>query len=217
MRAVLDLLLPPACPGCGREGVALCSACSRPLLRRLDEPPGTLMGLPGDLPPGIVQLEWCGAFTGPVRAALHALKYDGEQRLAVPLGGAMADRWRRVGAGGEVLVPVPIHAAKRRERGFNQAESLARAAARALGLPVIDALERSAETAAQHALDRTARARNVGHAFAVRPDMAPRLRGRWVVLVDDVVTTGATLAGCAAALAACHVLAVSALAVARER
>jgi len=217
MRAVFDLVLPPVCPGCGREGEVLCSSCLVPLRRRVNEPPGIPLGLPGDLPTGIVQLEWCGAFTGPVRAALHALKYEGERRLEAPLGQALAERWRRVAAGGDVLVPVPIHAAKLRERGFNQAHSLARVAGHGLGLPVVGGLERREATVAQHALGRGARARNVGGAFAVRRDLRDQLRGRWAVLVDDVVTTGATLAGCAAALEGAGVLAVSALAVARER
>jgi ComF family protein len=217
VRAVMDLLLPPVCPGCRREGAVICATCVATLRRRIAEPAGTPLGLPGDLPQGIVQIEWCGAFTGPVRAAVHALKYEGERRLADPLGGALADRWRRVAAGGDVLVPVPIHAARLRERGFNQAESLAQAAGRGLGLPVLDALERRTATAAQHALGRGARASNVGGAFAIRAGLQGRLRGRWVVLVDDVMTTGATLAGCAAALHQAGVLAVSALAVARER
>lgn len=217
MRAALDLLLPPTCPGCGREGEPLCHRCRRPLLRRLDEPPGALIGLRGGLPPGIVQMEWCGAFTGPVRGAIHALKYDGERRLVAPLAEAMAERWRRVGAGGDILVPVPIHPARRRERGFNQAEALTVAVGSALGLPVLDALERRAETRAQHALDRGARARNVGEVFALRHGAVARLHGRWPILVDDVVTTGATIAGCARALHGATVVAVSALSVARER
>jgi ComF family protein len=176
-----------------------------------------LLGLPSGLPPGVVQLEWCGAFTGPTRAALHSLKYDSERRLVGPLARAMSDRWRRVAAGGEVLVPVPIHAAKRRQRGFNQAELLAREVGRILGLPVADILERREQTQAQHALGRGARARNVAHAFGVREGAAVAVAGRWVVLVDDVVTTGATLAGCARALDEAGALAVSALAVARER
>jgi ComF family protein len=116
-----------------------------------------------------------------------------------------------------VLVPVPIHAAKRRERGFNQADALAREVGRALRLPVLDVLERRAETVAQHALGRGERARNVRRAFAVRESAREVLHGRWAILVDDVVTTGATLEGCARALDEAGVLAVSALAVARER
>jgi len=119
MRALLDLLLPPDCPGCNREGEVLCEPCRAPLSRRLREPPGVPLGLPADGPLGLVQLEWCSAFTGPTRRALHALKYDGERRLTAPLGEAMAARWRAAGRGGDVLVPVPVHAGRRRERGFD--------------------------------------------------------------------------------------------------
>lgn len=217
MRALVDLLLPPTCPGCGREGEVICARCRRPLDRRLGEPPGVPIGLSSTIPDGIVQLEWCAAFTGPTRAALHALKYDGERRLATPLGDALAARWRRAGIGGDVLVPVPVHASRRRERGFDQAELLADVAARGLRLPVDVALERRELTAAQHDLGRQARASNVGGAFAVRVGHERAIRDRWVVLIDDVTTTGATLAECAAALHKAGVLAVSALTVARER
>lgn len=215
--ALLDLLLPPSCPGCAVEGEVLCRGCRRPLERRLDEPPGAPLGLASPLPPGVVQLEWCAAFTGPARAALHALKYDGEQRLAGPLGELLAARWRRAGAGGDVLVPVPIHPDRRRVRGFNQASLLALAAGRALRLPVVEALARGQATNAQFGLGRRARQANVGHAFVATPSGAEAVRGRWVVLIDDVTTTGATLAGCAAALLGAGALAVGALTVARER
>ena len=111
--------------------------CERLIGRRLAEPAGAPIGLPTAMPAGLVQLEWCASFGGPARACLHALKYDGERRLAAPLGRLMAQRWRAVGIGGDVLVPVPVHAARRRERGFDQAELLAQGAARALGLPVV--------------------------------------------------------------------------------
>lgn len=217
MRVLLDLLLPPDCPGCDREGDVLCEACRAPLTRRLEEPAGVPLGLPADVPLGLVQLEWCAAFTGPTRRALHALKYDGERRLAAPLGDAMAARWRVAGRGGDLLVPVPVHTLRRRERGFDQAEDLARACGRALRLPVLNALVRRERTVAQHALGRRERALNVGGAFGLRDGAADKVAGRWAVLVDDITTTGATLAGCAAALYAADALAVSALTVARER
>ena len=217
MRAALDLLIPPTCPGCRREGSLICATCWQGLERRLNEPAGVPIGLLSPLPEGIAQLEWCTSFTGVARAALHALKYDGERRLAAPLGRLMADRWRKVGVGGQLMVPVPVHPARRRERGFDQAELLALAAGRELRLPVISALVRHERTEAQHSLGRGARARNVGRAFIVPAGMVGAVRGRWMVLVDDVMTTGATLAGCAAALADAGALAVSALTVARER
>ena len=199
------------------EGETLCRRCTAPLRRRLDEPAGIPIGLPGDLPDGIVQLEWCASITGPVRAALHALKYDGARRLAEPLGAALAQRWRRAAAGGDLLVPVPVHAARRRERGYDQAVLLAGACGRALGLPVREALVRVESTQAQHGLGRTDRTANVSGAFAVAEPYRRVVQGRWIVVVDDVVTTGATLSGCAAALYRAGALAVSGLAVARER
>ncbi|MET0772044.1 MAG: ComF family protein [Candidatus Limnocylindrales bacterium] len=217
MRRLLDLLLPPTCAGCGLEGVPLCSRCRVPLARRLDEPPGMPLGLIAPLPVGIVQLEWCATFGGPVREALHALKYRGERRLAPTLAGAMAERWRRAGRGGEVVVPVPVHPARRRERGFDQAEDLARGVAAELRLPWSYALERRTRTLAQHALGRTERAANLVGAFAVRPDRRGVIAGRWVLLIDDVTTTGATLAECACALRDAGARAVSALTLARDR
>jgi predicted amidophosphoribosyltransferase len=126
MKKVLDLLLPPSCPGCGREGLAVCDACLAHMGRRLEEPAGIPLGLPSSQPHGIVQLEWCASFNGPARASVHALKYDGELRLVGPLSELMAARWLRSGIGGAILVPVPVHAQRRRQRGFDQAELLAR-------------------------------------------------------------------------------------------
>lgn len=217
MDRLIDLLLPPNCPGCGREGSAPCPACTLRIGRRLGEPAGAPLGLASALPAGLVQLEWCAAFTGAARACLHALKYDGERRLARPLGGLMARRWREVATGGGVLVPVPVHAARRRERGFDQAELLANEVGQALGLPVERILARAERTIAQHGLGRDARAGNVGHAFVVDPLLAGKVSGRWVVLIDDVVTTGSTLAACAAALRGAGASSVSALTLARER
>lgn len=217
MQRMLDVLLPPCCPGCGQEGEIVCGQCRRLLERRLAEPAGVPLGLRSQLPAGIVQLEWCAAYSGPARACLHALKYDGERRLVGPLAELMAERWRSAAIGGELLVPVPVHAARRHQRGFDQAELLARAVSSRVGLPVVSALRRTTSTAAQHQLGRSDRASNVGHAFAVDERHATRVRGRWVVLVDDLTTTGATFSGCARVLYEAGASAVSALALARER
>ena len=217
MAVLLDLVLPPRCPGCGREGAPICSRCMRPLERRLDEPPGVPVGLPVELPEGLVQLEWCAAFTGPVRAALLALKYGGDRRVAQPLGSAAGRRWRRAGVVGDLLVPVPIHAERLRSRGYDQAVLLARVAARELGLPMVPALRRAEATAAQYRLGRARRAANVGHAFECLPEHRAAVRGRQVVLVDDIFTTGSTLVACATALYAAGARCVAGLTVARER
>ncbi len=217
MHRLVDLLLPPRCPGCAREGAALCRPCRRIVGRRLDEPAGVPIGLLSSLPVGIVQLEWCSSFTGPTRAAVHALKYDGERRLAAPLADVIATRWKRAAIGGDFLVPVPVHSARRRQRGFDQAELLALEMGRRLELPVVRAIQRASATEAQHGLGRQARAGNVDQAFTVANATAGRVEGAWAVLVDDVVTTGATLGACAAALYRAGAGAVSAVCLARER
>ena len=214
----LDLALPASCAGCGREGQALCGECRTALDIRLMAAPGVPIGLPADIPAPLLQLEWCAPFTGVARRALHSLKYDGERRLAPLMGAAVARRWARAGAAGDAFVPVPASPDRVRERGYDQAALIATEAARRLSLPVIEALERTRATTAQFDLDRAARATNLVDAFRVRNLAAGEtVRGRWLVLVDDVVTTGATLASCAVALLDAGALAVSAIAVARER
>lgn len=231
----LDLALPGRCSGCGREGDPLCSVCVLALDARLELPGGTPIGMPVDLPAPLLQLEWCAPFAGPVRAALHDLKYSGERRLARPLGLAIARRWRRAGEGAMLVVPVPVHAERERRRGYDQAALIAAVAAADLGLPYVRALDRARATTAQFELGREDRAANVAGAFRLRAPgserRTPRLAhasgaaglaggsvaGCWVLLVDDVVTTGATLAACAMALERVGALGVSAITVARER
>lgn len=199
------------------EGAVLCETCRRSLWRRLDEPAGCPLGLPAAMPAGLVQVEWCATFSGPTRAAIHALKYRGERRLVEPLASALAERWQRAGAGGELLTWVPVHPTRRRERGFDQAELLARAMAARLGLPVQPCLARQRRTTAQHSLGQVERAGNLAGVFGIPEALRGQLRERWLVVVDDVLTTGATLSGCTRALLDAGVLAVSAITVARDR
>ena len=213
---VLDLAFPAACVGCGHEGEPLCAACGSELTRRRGTPAGVPIGMPSDVPLPLVQLEWCAPFGGVVRNALHALKYAGERRLAAPLGAAVAARWREAGIGGDLLVHVPVHDGRRAARGYDQAELIARAAAVALGMPAAPALRRERATTPQFELGRDRRAANVAAAFSADPAWWGAIADRWVVLVDDVVTTGATLVACADALLDAGAVAVSALTVARE-
>jgi ComF family protein len=136
---------------------------------------------------------------GPARNLVHALKYGG-WRIAAP---PMAERIRTMGGARlrslDALVPVPLGRSRLRERGHNQSALLARALARALGVPVLeDALRRTRETRTQTRLTPVERWRNVAGAFAAD---SPGAAGLSVALVDDVLTTGATLGAAAAALA----------------
>jgi ComF family protein len=156
------------------------------------------------------------AFEGPMRRALARLKYESASRLARPLSNAAIPTLRVLlqMTGAVPLVPVPVHRERLRERGYNQAELIARAIGSTAGLPVIDRLERVRPTTKQHGLDRAARLANLRAAFSVRA--APRSMPPTVILVDDIVTTTATLEACASVLRAAGVSDVYGFAVARE-
>jgi ComF family protein len=151
-----------------------------------------------------------GAYDGALRAIIHALKYDGRRSLADRLAALMRDRGADILTGAACVVPVPLHASRRRERGFNQAADLARP----LGLPVRHALRRVRATPTQTGLPSARRHRNVRDAFAATRE-AQTLGGTIVVLVDDVCTTGATLDACARVLKALGAAEVRALTAAR--
>jgi ComF family protein len=213
----LDAALPAICVGCGSEGPPMCARCEPALHARLGRPAGVAIGLPGELPEPLLQLEWCAPFHGVTRDALHAIKYSGERRLAEPLGRAVARRWRVAGVGVDLVTNVPVHQDRARMRGYDQAELIARQAANELGLPFRALLRRSRATIAQFDLDRRDRARNVRGAFEVRGADTDHVRDRWILLIDDVVTTGSTLAACATALYDAGAFGVSAVTVAKER
>jgi len=156
-------------------------------------------------------------FSGSIRGAIHALKYRGDRRLIEPLADALAERWASVAVGGDQVTWVPVHETRRRERGFDQAEELAKGMAERLHIPAAACLERRYKTDAQHALGRQDRAGNIEGVFAVPPAVREAVSGHWLVLVDDVITTGATLASCTAALYAGGAAAVSAITLARDR
>jgi len=177
--------LPQACPVCGLPGAGAC-VCGRCLRH----------------PPPFAATVAAFVYAFPVDRLLHQLKYGGRLALAdwaaaqLARAAAAAFDTRGEGAWPDRVMAVPLSAARQRERGFNQAHEIAARVAASLGLPVAHALERIGGGVPQAALPWSARARNVRGAFACRD----RLSGARIALVDDVMTTGATVAAAAATL-----------------
>ena len=156
-------------------------------------------------------------FVEPLRQGIHEFKYNGVPGLAEPFAGLMADAWAGASAAAglsvDLIVPVPLHVGRLRERGFNQSERLAFFVSPAIGAPMTPrALARIRHTEHQARLGPEERKRNVQGAFAADESWCA---GRRVLLVDDVLTTGTTLCECAAALLAASAEQVSALTLAR--
>jgi ComF family protein len=155
------------------------------------------------------------AYEGPLRRALAGLKYGGAAKVAATLAGHASGRLEQLReiAGGAALVPVPVHGERLRQRGYNQAALLATALGKQCRMRVADVLVRERATTQQHRLDRAARLRNLRNAFALRPGARPP---QVVIVVDDILTTSATLEACAGVLRAAGASRVLGFALARE-
>lgn len=209
LELLVHALLPPLCVHCSeplpgaRPGVCRwCRATLRPLpagCRRCGLPrPGGPESCDRcrEWPAGLTAVA-ATRYAGAAESIAHALKYRGWAHLADLCAESMAAALGARAAPLQALVPVPLHRARRRERGFNQSELLARSLSARLGVPVADALVRVRGTRSQVGLGRAARRRNLEGAFV--PATGLQARGR-VGLVDDVATSGATLAAAGAAL-----------------
>ena len=210
-RMLLAFALPDSCLSCGMPLGAgerhVCPAC----LLRL-----TLGREPGSVSTGQGKLTVAFAldFSGPAGDLVRALKYGGRLSVASLLARLAAPTARRVAVDGtDRVVPVPLHAARLRERGFNQSRAIASLLAEDLGLELADGLQRIRPTRSQTGLSEPEREKNVAGAFGGMG----RLAGLRVLLVDDVVTTGATLLAAAQAALADGAAAVAAVAVAGAR
>ena len=236
VKSVLDFLLPAACLSCdtvvpaahlflglcpacscrlSRLSAASCGCCGQPIVAAA-LPRGFLCGDCRTRPPAFDRLHAVWRYTEPFDAVIRGLKFRRLEYLGEQLAEELYIRLPRL-AEAELVVPVPLHWARELERGYNQAERIARPLARRIGVPLVKALRRRRRTRPQTSLDRVHRTANLKGAFRAPSGYLVRrgrvIDGRTVVLVDDVVTTGATLHAAARSLkqaGAARVLAVAA-------
>ncbi len=223
-KSILDLLFPPKCIGCGTEGGFLCPPCSESL-PRLNPPYCIRCGLP--INAGILCSRCSRSslsidcirspflYQGLAREAIQQLKYKRLKALAEPLAGLLADYLHANQLSVDVLVAVPLHSRRLRERGYNQSALLAIELGQLAGLPVIEgSLIRLRNTAPQVRITAAdPRRDNVRGAFGCK---GRDFSQKQVLLIDDVCTTGATLDACALALKEAGAASVLGLTLARE-
>jgi len=219
LHAFVDWLTPPKCLLCRKDvqgDASLCLSCWQGL-HFIDEPVCDALGTPfaydegeGALSPAAIaepppwnKARGAVAFDHTSRQIVHLFKYRDTQEAGLAMARMMAGAGRRLLADCDLIVPVPLYRFRLWRRRFNQAALLAQHLSRHAAKPYAhDVLERRQATRSQVGLSADERQKNVRSAFAVRPEMRPRIEGKSLLLVDDVRTTGATLSACASTLKA---------------
>lgn len=187
---LLSALFRARCVHCNKPRGAWCAECRA----KLDAIP---MSLTLRTAPALAMVVGSGIYDDLLRDAIRALKYQNLRALAAPLGDRLAHALKLTGWEFDVVLPVPLHPSRQKERGYNQSALIGARIASAFGVPLlVDGLSRQRETVPQVGLDAGARKTNLEGAFVVRSALV----GQRVLLVDDVMTTGATLSECALAL-----------------
>ncbi len=220
--SALDWLFPPYCGGCERRGERWCSQCAHET-KIIQNPVCACCGRPFSSaglcercqaePPSYTGLRSYAEFSGPIRKALHRLKYKRDLAMGEVLSRPMITYLEALNWPVDLVVPVPLGVARMRQRGYNQATLLARPLALGMGVSFsTQALSRTRETRSQVDLNAAERKENVRGAFLARSKM---VKNQKVLLVDDVTTTGSTLNECASALMAAGASQVFAFTLAR--
>ena len=208
MHQCLDILFPVHCACCQRSGHVLCPTCIA-RIQLLPSPFCEFCGTPLSTYgvckncqfrlPKLSGQRAVSLYQEPLRGCIHRLKYDGNIRLAEPLGLLLAQAYRRYDMQADMLIPVPLHSQRQQQRGFNHASLLAEVCSANIGVPMNDnILVRHRATVAQVDLHPRERYQNVAGAFACSSSSANSvLNERRIVIIDDVSTTSATLEACA--------------------
>jgi len=220
-RALDTLSRIPVCTGCLSRPEPLdaeffCVCCRTPFLNRFPLDAEGRCAICRSGMRGFDAAYCYGSYEGVLRQLIHLYKYACVKTLSRPLSAMLARALPR-DEGFDAVIPVPLHWRRRWSRGFNQAALLARAVAQRSGIPYLSALHRTRATAVQAGLSNTMRRKNVASAFRVRRTggFGRKLTGRRILLIDDVMTTGATAAACATALKRAGAARVSLLTIAR--
>ncbi|HEY4382902.1 MAG TPA: ComF family protein [Ktedonobacteraceae bacterium] len=228
IQQALDIVFPVECVLCARVGSVLCSDCQPQLQVQQNytrcahcHAPLTENGqcLPCSVHPlRLHGLRAYAGYQGALRQCIHALKYDGQTRLAQPLGALLAQTYHRYGMQADYLIPLPLHNTRQKQRGYNHATLLTRACAEQLGVLVHEELViRQRATPSQVGLTPQQRHQNVSGAFSILPTVTTRtIFKRRLIIIDDVCTTGATLEACAETLLSAGARSVWGLVLARS-
>jgi ComF family protein len=220
--SLLNFVFPPVCGACKKAGSLLCDACEAqlqwvrgPLCNRCGRPVSRATdccSVCQQRPLPLKKIRSAVLFTYPVTKLIHNLKYNGAFGLTSPLAQMMVEAWSTWHMPIDLVLPIPLHAERERKRGYNQSTLLTRAFCAGTALPYAeDVLQRTRFTTPQVGLTAVERLQNVQDAF--QADV--RVQGKQVLLIDDVCTTGATMAAAAIALYAAGAQTVSGYCAAR--
>lgn len=207
----LDIFFPKKCLICGKYGADFCFDCSLlieevktflcPECGKITENGQYCIACKGKIKPSLSAILIASRYNvGPTKKLISYFKYEGFVGLALPLAELIVSQIKKanVGLNNTIIVPVPLYIGRKNRRGFNQSELLARHISKRLSLPGGEVLERTKDTTPQVSLTRANRLSNIENAFVCAdPDL---IAGKTVILIDDVMTTGATLNECAKVL-----------------
>ena len=220
--SLLNFVFPPVCGACKKAGSLLCATCYEQL-KWIPAPLCNCCGRPvhkaiafctvcQKRPLPLKQIRAAVLFAHPTTKLIHNLKYNGAFALAHPLAKMMSDAWKLWQMPVNLVLPIPLHADRERKRGYNQSTLLTRSFCQKVALPFTETiLKRTRSTTPQVGLTAVQRLENVQNAFIVDG----RVQGMHILLIDDVCTTGATMASAANALYAAGARTVSGYCVAR--